>query len=67
MPLDIKNPFNQPDKSLVELQEEDERLDAELSVLQKRELRNKLKANGLSLKHDFGGSLKRGWTWFKTH
>jgi len=68
MPVfNFKNPFGKADQTLAELQEEDERLEAELSVLQKRQLREKLSASGLTVKKDFAGSLKRAWSWFKTH
>ena len=67
MPFEFKNPFEKKEQSLAELQEEDERLEAELSVMQKRELRAKLQANGLTVRKDFKGSLKSAWLWFKNH
>ena len=53
-------------KSISELQEENERLDAELSVKQKQELIKKLKGHGLSLK-DFSGSIKSAINWIRQH
>ena len=56
----------QKQKTLEEAQQENERLDVELSIAQKRAMLAKLKANGLTTR-DFGGSLKKAWQWFKTH
>ncbi len=54
-------------KSIEERQEENERLDIELSIEQKRALMRKLKADGLSVNKTFGGSMRAAWLWFKSH
>lgn len=61
------------EKSLSELEDEterlegeDKRLDAELSVAQKRFAIAKLKERGLSPKH-FNFDFKKIWQWLKTH
>jgi len=59
--------FGKKKKSLEELQEENDRLEMELSVEQKNAMLAKLRANGLTVKKDFGGRLTDAWRWFKTH
>lgn len=44
-------------------QSENEEL--QLSIAQKQALRKKLEQSGLTVKKDFGGSLKRAWAWAK--
>lgn len=63
------NPFRKDDepKTAAEFQEKSEQLDAELTYLQKKQMYEKLKQNGLSVKGNFGGSLKKAWQWFITH
>ena len=53
-------------KPLEELEEENERLDVELSVAQKREAIARLKKRGLTPKH-FNFDFKRIINWLKTH
>jgi len=52
-------------KTKEELQEDDERLDIELSVAQKRAALKKAKEYGVS-RSNFG-SWREFWHWFKTH
>ena len=59
--------FLRPKKTSEELEEENARLEQEISVRQKREILSKLKGNGLSLQKDFSGNLKAAWNWLKTH
>jgi hypothetical protein len=54
-------------KTLEETQEEDERLSVQLSIAQKKAMIAKLRANGLSVKRDFGGSIKAAIQWLKAH
>lgn len=61
-------------KSLEELQEENERLvmenqnaELKLTVAQKQAMYKKLDDAGLTVRKDFGGSMKRAWQWFRTH
>lgn len=61
-------------KSTEQLIEDNERLKTEaeneelqLTIAQKQALRKKLEDAGLTLKKDFGGSVRRAWVWFKTH
>jgi hypothetical protein len=70
-PLEL--PFLKRKKDLSEIEEDNERLEAEnrneelqLSIAQKEKLRKELKSRGLSTSN-FGGSLSRAWTWMKTH
>ena len=58
-------PFLQRKKTLDESQEENERLDMELSITQKRVAIAKLKEAGLK-KEDFG-SWRAIWRWVKEH
>ena len=53
-------------KTTEELQAENERLETEISVEQKREILRGLKKNGLTLKN-FGGSIRSAWRWLKEH
>jgi hypothetical protein len=53
-------------RTLEEVQAENERLDVELSVEQKRAAIKKLKENGLTPK-SFGGSWQSIIKWLKTH
>jgi hypothetical protein len=71
MAIDL--PFLKKKKDLAEIEEDNERLEAEnrneelqLSIAQKEKLRKELKSRGLSTQN-FGGSLARAWTWMKTH
>ena len=57
-------------KTAEEIQEENDRLEQqekqeelELSIAQKQALRKRLQDSGLTVKKDFGGSLKKAWTW----
>lgn len=66
----VEFPFKWKQKSLEQLQEENERLSKEaeneelqLSIAQRQALRKKLSDSGLSVKKDFGGSVKRAWAW----
>ena len=68
MPFDI--PFIQKKKSVSDLEEENELLtkqaeneELRLSIAQKQSLYKKLDDAGLTVRKDFGGSLKRAWTW----
>jgi len=54
------------EKSLAELEEEDEKLEVELSVTQKRQAIAELKKRGLTPKH-FSFDFKRIINWLKTH
>lgn len=63
-------PFMRKQKSIEQLQEENERLsqesqneDLQLTIAQKQALRRKLEENGMTLKRDFSGSLRRAWKW----
>lgn len=60
--------FFKKEKTLSELEEEDEKLEVELSVTQKRQAIAELKKRGLKPKH-FGNppDFKRIWNWLKTH
>lgn len=67
-------PFMQKRKTATEVEEENELLhreaeneDLKLTIAQKQAMRKKLEDAGLTLKRDFGGSLKRAWVWFQTH
>lgn len=53
-------------RSLEELQSEDERLDAEISVAQKRQILSELKKNGLTLQN-VGGTFKSALNWLRSH
>ena len=61
------NPFAKEPKTISELQEENERTELQLSIAQKKAMMDKLHANGLSLKKDFGGSIKAVIEWMKHH
>ncbi len=68
-------PFNIPftkkkEISLSDLEEQNQLLakqneneELQLSIAQKQKLRKELEEAGLTLKNDFGGSLKKAWTW----
>lgn len=45
------------------LMKQNEQEQLQLSIAQQRAMRQKLEAQGLSLKKDFGGSLKRAWVY----
>ncbi len=68
----MNNPFVQK-KSLDELKEEDERLEAEVSVAKKRAILKELKNRGQDWRHlsDNGKQDRSFWTravqWLKTH
>ncbi len=55
----------QSHKTLEEAEEERERLDIELDIEQKKALKRKLKAEGVSIKSF--GSLRAAWNWFRSH
>ena len=59
-------PFLNRQRTLEELQADNERAEVELSVAQKRAAIAKLKENGLTGK-SFGWDWKRIWVWFKNH
>ena len=68
------NPFSKSEKTTQELEEENERLrvrneneELKLSIREKEAMQRKLNENGLSVKKDFGGNLRKAWAWFKTH
>jgi len=70
-PLEL--PFLKRTKDLPELEEENERLEAEdknvglqMSIAQKRKTIDGLKARGLSMSH-FGNSFQRAVQWLKSH
>jgi hypothetical protein len=63
-------PFMKKQKSMDELQDDNERLkievenaDLRLSKAQKDALYKQMDDAGLTLRKDFGGSLKRAWQW----
>lgn len=65
-------PFTRKQKSMEVLQEDNERLakeaeneELQLTIAQKQALRKKLEESGLTVKKDFGGSVKRAWLWAK--
>ncbi len=53
-------------KSIEELEEEDSRLDKEVSIAQKKAVLKRLKSQGLSLSN-FGGSFKAAIKWIGSH
>ena len=62
--------FKKKEKGLGEIEEDNEFLvkkaeneDLQLSIAQKQALRKKLEQSGLTVKKDFGGSVKRAWAW----
>jgi len=59
-------PFIQREKTYEELQAEKERLDVEISVLERRRIAKKLRENGLTLK-SFGNNIKEALQWLKNH
>jgi len=63
----IKLPFGKQEKSVEELQEENERLELEYSVEEKKLAIAKMKSAGLNFQRDFGGSLKSLIQWWRTH
>jgi hypothetical protein len=56
----------QVSKTYEEKLQEDEELDVDLRIAEKRLLLKRLKEQGLSM-NDFGGSFKRAIQWLKTH
>jgi hypothetical protein len=56
----------QESKTYEEKLQEDEELDVDLRIAEKRLLLKRLKEQGLSM-NDFGGSFKRAIQWLKTH
>ena len=70
MPDGFGLPFMQKRKTQEQIMEENERLKSEaeneelrLSIAQKQALYKKLDDAGLTVRKDFGGSLKRAWNW----
>ena len=68
MPLDFG--FFGKKRTNEQIMEDSERLkteaeneDLQLSIAQKQALRRKLEISGLTVKRDFGGSVKRAWAW----
>lgn len=68
MPFEL--PFTRQKKSQSQLEEENELLtrqaeneELQLTIAQRQALRKKLEDSGLTVRKDFGGSLKRAWTW----
>ena len=59
-------PFWKPSRTLEESQEDNERLEVELSIEQKRAAIKKLKESGLTPK-SFGGSWRSILAWLRTH
>ena len=57
--------FMKPRRSTDEIEEENQRLDAEISLRQKRLILKRLDEQGLSLKN-FGGSLLAAFRWLKS-
>lgn len=58
--------FLKSEKSLTDLEEENEKLEVELSVAQKRSAIAQLKERGLTPKH-FGFNWKHILSWLKEH
>lgn len=63
-------PFTKKQKSISDLEEDNERLTKEaeneelrLSIAQKQALYRKLDNAGLTVRKDFGGSVARAWRW----
>jgi hypothetical protein len=63
-------PFTKKKLTAEEIEEQNELLtrqneneELQLSIAQKQALRTKLESSGLTVKKDFGGSLKRAWVW----
>lgn len=63
-------PFMKKQRTIEDLQTDNERLKTEaeneelrLSIAQKQALYKKLDNAGLTVRKDFGGSLKRAWRW----
>jgi len=63
-------PFMKKQKTTEQLLEDNERLKTEaeneelqLTIAQKQALRRKLEDAGLTVRNDFGGSVKRAWKW----
>jgi hypothetical protein len=61
----MRNPLA-PQRSLEEMESESELADAEISLLQKREVLRRLKGEGLTLKA-FGGSVRAAMKWLREH
>ena len=71
--MGLELPFLKQKKDLAELEEDNERLEAEnrneelqLSIAQKAKIRKELKGQGLSL-GNFGNSFSRAFAWLKSH
>jgi len=66
----VRFPFLEKRKTHEQVMEDNERLKSEaesedlrLSIAQKQALRKKLEDSGLTVRKDFGGSVKRAWAW----
>jgi hypothetical protein len=57
----------QKEASLEEIQTEDDRKGAELSLEQKRLLLARLKQERMTIEKSFGGSWAAAWRWLKSH
>ena len=63
-------PFLEKRRTHEQVMEENERLkseaeneDLQLTIAQRQALRKKLEDSGLTVRKDFGGSVKRAWAW----
>ena len=63
-------PFLDKRRTHEQVMEENERLkseaeneDLQLTIAQRQALRRKLEDSGLTVRKDFGGSVKRAWAW----
>lgn len=63
--MPMPNPF-QKEKSIDELREEDERVDLQYSIEQKRAAIREAKRRGVDVK-SFGGNISALIKWIKTH
>jgi len=66
----VNFPFLEKRKAHEQVMEDNERLKSEaenedlrLTIAQKQALRKKLEDSGLTVRKDFGGSVKRAWAW----
>lgn len=55
------------EKSLEELQEDEQREKVQLSIDQMRALRARLRKEGLTLERSFGGNISAALRWLKEH
>jgi len=68
MPLDLglfrkKRTNEQIMEDNERLKTEAENEDLQLTIAEKQALRRKLEVSGLTVKRDFGGSVRRAWKW----